>query len=878
MVDELVICMQSYAKCGCGQFLSSYNAPTWKGVDLLMSRITSPEAFFGHQLGADRKIARWDKIVDYYYLLAKESDRIQVIDLGPSTEGHPFLLTIISSPTNLANLEELRQINLQITDPRGQTEEAIKALVDKGKAVILQSMSLHASEIGGTQMAPELAYDLLTNDDAATKRILDNVIYLAVPCFNPDGQQMVTDWYNEWVGTEYEGASMPWLYHKFAGHDNNRDAFMQNLIESYYMGQLLFKKWRPQAFQDHHHMGSYGPRLYIAPYSEPIRPDADPLIWRELSWYGAHMAYKLEEAGLDGIINGAQFPAWGHFGYHWITNHHNIAGMLTESASAKLATPLYIDPSQLRGAGKTMPEYAPQTNFPNPWPGGWWHLRDIVERQKTAAWALLDVAARNRETVLWNSYLKAKRQTERGAANKTQAYIIAPEQHDALTARKLVQVLLNQGIEVQQATAAFCANARVYPEGTYLVSLAQPKYGVIKQLLGRSFYPDNQWTQNPDGSTSIFDSAADTVAEYMGVNIIPANQPLCGDFAVVKELAALQGRVCAEGSFGYVFNGSLNDSYRLANHLVHANVPVWRIDGVLHLDNQVLAPGAFYIESAAAQEAKALASQLGIDLYGLKAEFTGAKHAVQPLRVGLFQRYFGGNADEGWTRFVFEKFEQPYTTVKSEEIRAGNLRDKYDVLVIPSDWEPLIVDINAPGDKRAAMFRSWYGDSIPPQYKQGIGKEGVEAIRTFVKAGGRLVAMNNACDFAIKTCNLKVRNVVEGLGPKDYVTHGSTLHVDIATSDRLGYGMPEDALLLNWNSPVLQVNDNFRAENYRVIARYPASDILQSGKLVGEKLIAGKAAVIAAKYGQGEVVLFAFSPQQRGQTHGTFKLLFNCLQ
>ncbi|HBK86171.1 MAG TPA: hypothetical protein DDZ53_09105, partial [Firmicutes bacterium] len=182
--------MQSYAKCGCGQFLSSYNAPTWKGVDLLMSRITSPEAFFGHQLGADRKIARWDKIVDYYYLLAKESDRIQVIDLGPSTEGHPFLLTIISSPTNLANLEELRQINLQITDPRGQTEEAIKALVDKGKAVILQSMSLHASEIGGTQMAPELAYDLLTNDDAATKRILDNVIYLAVPCFNPDGQQM----------------------------------------------------------------------------------------------------------------------------------------------------------------------------------------------------------------------------------------------------------------------------------------------------------------------------------------------------------------------------------------------------------------------------------------------------------------------------------------------------------------------------------------------------------------------------------------------------------------------------------------------------------------------------------------------------------------
>lgn len=843
-----------------------------------MSRITSPESFFGHQLGADRKIARWDKIVDYYHLLAKESDRIQVIDLGPSTEGHPFLLTIISSPSNLANLEELRQTNLQLTDPRGLSEAAAKALVEQGKVIILQSMSLHASEIGGTQMAPELTYDLLTRNDEETKRILDNVIYLAVPCFNPDGQQMVTDWYNEWLGTEYEGASMPWLYHKYAGHDNNRDAFMQNLIESYYMGQLLFKQWRPQAFQDHHHMGSYGARLFVAPYSEPIRPDADPLIWRELSWYGAHMAYKLEEAGLDGVSNGTQFPGWGHFGYHWITNHHNIAGMLTESASAKLATPLYIDSSQLRGAGKTMPEYAPQTNFPNPWPGGWWRLRDIVERQKVSAWAILDAAARNKETVLWNSYLKATRQKERGAASKTQAYIISPQQHDALTARKLVQVLLNQGIEVHQATTEFYADARLYPQGTYLVFAAQPKYGVIKQLLGKQLYPDNPWTKNADGSTTIFDAAADTVAEYMGVDLVAAGQPLSGDFAVVNELAPLVAQIYSPGEFGYVFDGSLNDSYRLLNHLLYAQVPVWRVESELFLHDQVLAPGAFYIESSALAQAETLANELGIDLHGLTAEFTGEKYALQPLRVGLFQRYFGGNADEGWTRLVFEQFEQPYTTVMPEDVKAGNLKDNFDVLVFPSDWEQMIVDITIPGNARAAMMLSWFGDSIPPQYKVGIGQEGVEALRAFVQAGGRLVAMNNSCDFAIKTFKFKIQNVVAGLGPKDYNTHGSTLHVDIDTSDRLGHGMPESALILNWDSPVLQINDNFRAENYRVIARYPAENILQSGKLVGEERIAGKAAMVAAKYGQGEVVLFAFGPQQRGQTHGTFKLLFNCLQ
>lgn len=841
-------------------------------------KITSPETYFGHQLGADRKIARWDKIVDYFYLLAKESDRIQVVDLGPSTEGHPFLLTIISSPQNLANLEELRKINLQITDPRSLGEEEAKELVAKGKTFILQSMSLHASEIGGTQMAPELAYDLLSGNDEETLRILDNVVYLGVPCFNPDGQHMVTDWYNQWLNTEYEGASMPWLYHKYAGHDNNRDAFMQNLIESYYMGQLLFKQYRPQAYQDHHHMGSYGARLFVAPYSEPIRPDADPLIWRELAWYGAHMAYKLEEEGLDGISNGVQFPGWGHFGYHWLTNHHNICGMLTESASAKLATPLYIDPGQLRGAGKTMPEYAAQTNFPNPWPGGWWRLRDIVERQKVSARAIMDAAARNKETVLWNSYLKARRQTEKGAASKEQAYIIATDQHDVLTARKLVQVLLNQGIEVQQAQADFSVGERVYRAGSYIVFLAQPKYGVIKQLLGQASYPVNAWTKNADGSVNVFDAAADTVGEYMGVDVKPANQLFYGNFQKVEHLAAHGAKVYGESEYGYVFDGSLNDSHRLANHLLYNNVALWRIDKELFLESQVLAPGAFYIESSALGPCRDFAAELGVDLYALAAAYEEEKTQLKPLRVGLFQRYLGGNADEGWTRLIFENFDQPYATVRPQDIRAGNLNDRFDVLVFPSDWEPMIVDVNIPGNPQAARMLSWYGDSIPPEYKEGIGEQGVDAIRAFVRQGGRLLAMNHASDFAISALGLKVRNVVAGLGAKEYLTHGSTLTVQVDVNDPLGYGMPDEALLLNWDSPVLQVDDNFRAENYRVIVRYADHNILRSGILVGEELIRGKAALVAAKYGEGEAILFAFSPQARGQTHGTFKLLFNSLQ
>ncbi len=343
--------------------------------------ITSPEKFFGFRLGSDRKIARWDRIVEYYRLLEKEAGgKLKVVEMGPTTMGNPFLLVIITSPANMSRLESLRQINLRLSDPRGLSEAEAAKLVAEGRAVVCQTMSLHATEIGGTQMAPELAYDLVSRQDDDTRRILENVIFLLIPCFNPDGALMVADWYEKTLGTEYEGSNLPWLYHKYAGHDNNRDAFQLNLVESQYAAKILFRDWIPQAYIDHHHMGSYGARLYVPPYAEPIRPHADPLVWREMSWYGAHIAYKEEEAGLSGVINMAQFSGWGHFGFHWITPFHNIAGMLTESASARLATPIYIHPDQLRGGTRGLPAYEPQTTFPNPWPGVWWRLQGISSR------------------------------------------------------------------------------------------------------------------------------------------------------------------------------------------------------------------------------------------------------------------------------------------------------------------------------------------------------------------------------------------------------------------------------------------------------------------------------------------------------------------
>lgn len=863
--------------------------------------VTSPEQFFGFRLGSDRKLARWDKIVEYFYKLQSESDCIKVVELGKTTEGNPFLLTIISSAENLRNLERQRQINNRLADPRGLTEDAVRALVKEGVAVVCQSMSLHATEIGGTQMAPELAYDLLALDCEDNRRILDNVIFLMVPCFNPDGQIYVTDWYNQWLGTEYEGTNPPYLYHKYAGHDNNRDAFALNLPESRYMAKLLFTDWHPQAYQDHHHMGPFGARLYLAPYSDAIRPYADPLVWREDSWFGAHMAYTLEEAGKTGILNGAQYPGWGHFGFHWIATHHNIAGMLTESASAKLATPLYVHPHQLKGASpKTMPKYEAQTNFPHPWPGGWWRLRDIVEQQKIAAWALLDICARYREKVLWNAYLKAKRQCERGAAEVPCGYAISPQQHDPLTALKLVDLLLLQGIEVKRADAEFRAGGRVFPPGTYVVMLDQPKFGVIKYLLGRTFYPDSYWTRNPDGSPIMYDTATDTICEFMGVDVVPLAERPCGldGFAPVTAVArpapvqtttesSCASSAAAPGACtacaGYLLDPRLNDAYLAVNRLLARGVKVWRLEEPVSLpergdwSRRGLPAGAFYVERAPGlgETLAALSSQLGVEFAPVVTAPDVPRRALKHLRVGIYQRYWGGNIDEGWTRYVFDKFEFPYIAVRDADILGGKLRELVDVLIIPADRERLLVGPENMPEKPGA--RAWPIPPAPPEYRSGLGKEGAQAVAAFVRAGGRLVTLDTSADWAISACGLKVRNVVADASWKDFYCNGSTLRVRVRTSDPLAYGMPEDALVINMGSPTFEITEAFATENYRVIAEYPAKDLLQSGWLIGEDKIAGKPCLVAAKCGQGEVVLIGFRAQFRAQAHGTFKFLFNCL-
>jgi len=830
----------------------------------------SPEQFFGFRMGDDGRLARWDRIVEYFRHLDAASDRIVVSELGESTLGNPFLLAVISSPENLAEADRYMEINRRLADPRGLGDEEIERLAAEGRYTLAVTNGLHATEVGGTQMAVELAYELITDESSLGVAVRGNCFLLLFPCFNPDGQIMVVDWFERTAGGEYEGARLPYLYHHYCGHDNNRDGYMLTQSESRHVSRVMYHQWFPHAYIDHHQMGSYGARFYIPPYYDPVHPNVDPLLWREHLLYGAQMALRLEQAGVSGVETGAPYTAWWMPSFHMITNYHSITGMLTESASAELAAPKYIHPHQLEPGWRGRPEYRAQVNFPNPWPGGWWRLRDIVEQMKISTLAALELGARNREMLLRGAAMKARRNVERGRSEPPYAYLVPVRQHDPLTALRMLETLMLAGVKVHRAEEEIMLGSEVYPAGTYVLRLDQPLRTYVKSLLERIDYPDNEWTRARDGSPMRpYDLAAFTMAEQMGVEVVEAREPLGAAMSVIEGLEWPEGRLIGDGEHGYLLCANPNDGYTALNRILEAGGSAWWLAESTEVDGTGFAPGAKLVRADRALLER-VAAELHLtfvsapDMAGLRA------YALRPLRLGVYRRYQGGNMDEGWTRFVLEQFEFPYASVMSDEIRQGGLRERYDVILLPADRLETLIGPDyedlGPGER-----------PVPPEFRSGLGEDGIAALREFVEAGGTLVALDSACELPIERFELPVANALEGLESTEFFCPGSTLWMRFDVSHPVAFGMPQLGLGLFRFSPAFAVQRSHRNDLCRVVAGYRDENPLRSGWLIGERRLRGLASVVEARLGAGKVILFGMRPQHRAQTHGTFRLLFNAL-
>ncbi len=817
------------------------------------STVPSPEQALGFRVGADGRLAEWSQILDYFDRLQRTSPRIRVERIGETSLERPMIMAVISSPENLRRIEQIREGQAKLADPRGVPEREIERLIREQPAVAFIGASLHGNEIMATQMAMELAYILAIDPNLG--RALENVVVLLVPGMNPDGLDITRDWWLRTRETEDAGAPMPWLYHHYVGHDNNRDFFMITQPETQAVTRVLYERWFPQVVWDVHQMGNRGARFFIPPFADPLNPNLEPLIVRMTNLVGVQMAADLTAAGKTGVSHQETFDLWWHGGGRTVPARHNMVGILSEAASANIGDPIYQEADSLR-----QPELG--SMFPDPWPGGWWRPRDIVEYELIAGRSLVNLMSRQREQFVRNFVTLAEQQIRRGAAGGPFAYVVPPEQRDPGSAAELLRVLRRGGVEVDEAREPFTADGVSYPAGTRVVLMAQPFRAHAKDLLEVQRYPDRR--QYPGGPPAPpYDLAGWTLPLQMGVELDEIEEPFATAVLVrLDSVAVRRGTVRgSDGALAFALDPRMNASHRAVHEVLQAGGQVNFATAPTREQGVTWPAGAPLVWGVAdlRQRVDRWAREWGLDAVAMP----GPPHeGITSLRVALYKPWTA-SMDEGWTRWIFEQWGVPFDTIADAQIRAGNLRQSYDAIVVPAITYRELVQ----GPDRAHA-----------DYAGGIGQPGTAALRQFVEGGGTLVLLDSSVEFAIRELGVRVRDVAaaqNATDPQRWFAPGSLLRVRWDASHPVAYGMPEEGAIFYARSPVLEVLPN--ARGVRVIARYPERDLLLSGYAQGEERIAGRAAAVEAEVGQGRVVMFAFRPQHRAQPQQTFKPLFNAL-
>ena len=847
---------------------------------------TPPEEFLGHKVGADRKLADYNQIQAYFKKLDQESERIKVINIGTSTLKKPIIMAVITSKENMGKLDTYREILKKLRDPRITAPEEAKKLAQQGKVLVLITCNQHATEIAASQMAMELAYNLATDKTPFdAEKVLNDVIVLLVPTSNPDGQQMVTDWYRKYVGTKYEGGRMPWLYHHYAGHDNNRDWFMFNLPETRAVTKVLYHDWLPQVHIDEHQMGSTGARLFIPPFMNPPIPNVQPLLWRGVNLCGANMAYDLQKNGYKGVVHGRSFTAWWIGACDDTSWLHNVVGLLSEMASVRMASPIYIEPTEVPQS-----YYEKRIEFPDPWPGGWWRLRDLVDYEIVLSMSLIKTAYLHKEDFLYNFYRMYKNSIENREKGDPFAFVIPSKQRDYPTTLRMLKVLMFGGVEIQQAKEEFIAGGKVYPAGSFVVRMSQPYKPYAQALLERQKYPDlRQYTGGPP--VPPYDNAGWTLPLQMGVECDRIEKPFEVKTEKLDKVPSLSlSSVQKDSAPAYiVLDSRMNASFSIAFSLLKNKIELSRSKDKIKKENFTAAPGSFILKNTAAVQKLLpdLLKKWNGKAYGLDSISDIPTSSLKNPSIGLYQSW-RSNMDEGWTRYVFDDLGVPYKTLhnkdfkppsknkkgkKAEKEEKVDLKAKYDVIVFASESADIIKSGKPSPTSRYARYYS----EGPPEYEGGIEKEGVEALKSFVEKGGILVTLNAACDLVFKEFKAPASNALERVDRSKFFCPTSLLKIKVDNKSPIGYGMPGEAAAMFSRSMAFNTRVPPAEWDRKVVASYPEEDILLSGWLLGEEALARKAAVVDTKYKKGHIVLIGFRCQFRAQSHGTYKFLLNSL-
>jgi len=874
--------------------------------------ITTPKEAFGKDVGDDYFLANYTQLESYFKTLAGQTDRMKLVDIGATEEGRREYMAIVSSPANLAKLDRYREIARKLAKAEGVSEADAQALAAEGKAVIWIDGGLHATEVVPPQALIAAVHEMVSRNDPETLRILDDVIILFGQV-NPDGMELVSNWYMRNPDEKKrEFQSLPRLYQKYIGHDNNRDYYMSAMKETTNVNRMFFREWFPQIIYNHHQTAPGGTVVFVPPFRDPFNYNYDPLVMSTLSEVGATMHSRLIAEGKPGstMRSGATYSTWNNGMERSVTYFHNAVGLLTEITGhpTPMTIPL-IARNQIARNDLPAP-IAPQT----------WKFRQSIDYSLSLNHAVLDYASRNRERLLMNMWRMGNNSIQRGrrdswtitpkqiealetAANGTQlvgtgrtrgldpalykevlqdpakrdprGYIIPADQADLPTAVKFLNALIKNGVDVKRSTAAFTVAGKSYPAGSYVVKTDQAYRPHVLDMFEPQDHPhDFAYPGGPP--IPPYDSTGYTLAMQMGVAFDRVLDGFEGPFEPVPDLLAPPaGQIVGSGAAGYVVSHETNDSFILSNRLLKAGQAVFWLKAPTEAGGKTLAPGALWIPATAANRAimQTAVRDLGLTAYAVGQAPAGDSLKLKPVRVGLVDKY-GGNMPAGWTRWLMEQYEFDYKVVYPQRLDAGDLAKDFDVLIFASN----LMAAEEGGD--APQTRPPKPEDIPKEFRGWLGQITKEKtapkVAEFLKAGGSVVAIGSSTPLAdmVGTPAMNVLNGPDGkpLARNEFYIPGSLLEVAVDNTQPLAYGAPKSMNVFFDRSPAFSPKVGTRA------AWYPKGDVLRSGWAVGQERLGGAGAVVEVNVGKGKLFLMGPEVAQRAQSHAAFKFLFNGLQ
>lgn len=838
-----------------------------------------PEKHFGFIPGSDYNLFSYAEMTDYLMKLDKASPMVSMEEIGTSPMGRKMYIVFISSEKNIKNLPKLREINRELALNPSLPEARRKEYITEGKVFFLATLSMHSTEVAPSQAAPLIAYQLVTSDDPLIRNYLDDVVYMMVPAHNPDGMDLVVENYKKYKGTQYEGASLPQVYHKYVGHDNNRDFISLTQEDTKAIARICNLDWFPQVMVEKHQMGSTGIRYFVPPAHDPIAENVDGELWAWTGVFGTNMLRDLTGAGLTGVGQKTIFDMYWP-GSTETCIWKNVIGMLTEAASVREASPIYIEPNELQASGKGLSEYDKSINFPVPWTGGWWRLGDIVRLEIESTLSVIKTASLHRSDILRFRNDICRREVERGRNEAPYYYVVPAGQADQSELIRFVNLMREHGVSGFRLTADHTLDGINLKSGDFVYPLAQPFRAFVKEVMEKQLFPVRHYSQGGD-IIKPYDVTSWSLPLHRGLTSYEINsrdQAFEGKIKLLDEdYAPLQKTYRLPAIFPVTSNGSFMAAFKAAGK----GLKVSRLDKEVKIDGKILGKGSFVINGSDASLLSTIAKEACTEpVYAGGADNLPASEVTIP-RIALVETYFS-DMDAGWTRYLFDTYSLPYKIIRPGEFADADLEGEYDIIIFPNSQKNMLMT-GKPGSDGGAYMSSYH-----PEYQKGMGKKGFERLMLFVNNGGTVISWGQSTDLftgllemtideSTEEFSLPFANTADQARRDGLSIPGALVRIELKADHPLTYGMPASAGVFYRGNPLFTTTVPRFDMDRRVIGHFSDKEILLSGYCEKQELLANRPAMLWLRKGKGQLVLYSFNPQFRASTQGAYKLLFNAL-